>query len=62
MRLAQIYRGAASSVIAHRWPDVFGARLDHANEPLCPAPAYCEPASSLRLAGGRRRAAAFADE
>jgi hypothetical protein len=38
VQLAQINRGAASSVIAHRWPDAVGVRLDPANGPVCPAP------------------------
>lgn len=38
VQLAQINRGAASSVIVHRWPDAVGVRLDPANGPVCPAP------------------------
>ncbi|KAB7782284.1 hypothetical protein F8B43_5039 [Methylorubrum populi] len=35
VQIAQIERGAASSVIAHRWPDTIGARLDPSNGPPC---------------------------
>ncbi|WP_458438728.1 hypothetical protein [Methylorubrum extorquens] len=31
VQLAQLDRGAASSVIAHRWPDTIGARLNPRN-------------------------------
>lgn len=46
VQLAQIDKGAISSVIAHRWPDAIGARLDPSNELLCPPPLAQNFASS----------------